>query len=59
MAELLMRLVAAILLGLMVALPLGTVVFVGSLCSGRTWQESWLTAAELMAHVVGEVLTSA
>jgi hypothetical protein len=59
MAELLMRLVAAILLGLMVALPLATVVFVGSLCSGRTWQESWLNAAELMAHVVGEVLTSA
>jgi hypothetical protein len=57
MAELLLRLLLAILLGLVVALPLATIVFLGCLWSGRTWQESWLSAGEIAAHVVGDVLT--
>jgi hypothetical protein len=56
MAELLMWVLAAVVLGLVVGLPIATVVFVGSLCCGRTTQESWLSAAELAAHIVGDVL---
>lgn len=54
MAELFSRLLLAIILGLVVAWPVGTVVFLGCLWRGQSWQQSWHSAAEMTAKIVAE-----